>query len=463
MSLRLGNDSTPPDSTARERPCFMGIRPRTHFPKYFADLVVSSQSVGQGKVTAELSAEAKRLQRPFGGVVCTGRPGSLTVDTRGPLAGAGEWTHLYSNAANTLCSTDTIKGPLTAVWFRDIDLDLPQRHGRGPSPLFHKGRLFAEGLNELIAVDAYNGRPLWRFKQPGVLHAYNADHLAGTAVTGSNICISGDSVFVRNGSRCFRIHAATGKLRATYNAPAGADGKPSTWGYIACVDGLLFGSTANSSHIVRHAYLRADSHMKRQYSESTSLFAFEVESGKLRWRYQAKDSIRHNAIAVGSGQVHLIDRPLALDDLLARAPARRGEKPAAPPAGHPTGRLVTLDAQTGDVRWSSEDGVFGTTLACSEPHGIVLMFYQPTSFRLPSELGGRIAAIRAADGSRLWEKKVNYRTRPLINDYTIIAHPSALDLLTGEARPLNVPKSYGCGQLSGSRNLLMFRSGTLGY
>ena len=26
-----------------------------------------------------------------------------------------------------------------------------------------------------------------------------------------------------------------------------------------------------------------------------------------------------------------------------------------------------------------------------------------------------------------------------------------------------VPKSYGCGQLSGSRNLLMFRSGTLGY
>ena len=28
---------------------------------------------------------------------------------------------------------------------------------------------------------------------------------------------------------------------------------------------------------------------------------------------------------------------------------------------------------------------------------------------------------------------------------------------------MQVPKSYGCGQLSGSRNLLMFRSGTLGY
>ena len=91
------------------------------------------------------------------------------------------------------------------------------------------------------------------------------------------------------------------------------------------------------------------------------------------------------------------------------------------------------------------------------------MFYQPTSFRLPSEIGGRIAAFRASGGYKLWEKNVAYRTRPLINDDTIIAHPAALDLLSGEAKAMNVPKSYGCGQISGSRNLLMFRSGTLGY
>lgn len=432
----------------------------THFPKYFANLVVSQRSLTDAPESVDAD-EALRLQRPYGGITCLGE--SLAVTTRGPLEGAGEWTHLYSNPANTLCSTDTIKGPLTCVWFRDIDLDLPQRHGRGPSPLFHDGRLFAEGLNELIAVDAYNGRPIWRFEQKGILDAYNADHLAGTAITGSNICIADDSIFLRNGSKCFRIDTATGKVQATFEAPTNADGQPATWGYIACENGVLYGSTANRTHIVRHAYIRADQQMQSQFSESTSLFAIDLETEKQIWQYDAEKSIRHNAIAIGGGRIHLIDRSLAVDDLLSNAPARRGEKPKNPPAGHPDGKLVTLDARTGEPIWTKDDDVFGTTLAFSARHHVVLMFYQPTSFRLPSEIGGRIAAVQASDGQRLWDQKVSYRTRPLINQDTIIAHPSALDLLSGQPKPLKIPKSYGCGQLSGSRNLLMYRSGTLGY
>ncbi|MCA9171476.1 MAG: PQQ-binding-like beta-propeller repeat protein, partial [Planctomycetales bacterium] len=409
------------------------------------------------------AGELTRLQRPFGGVACLGTPGTMTVATRGALDGAGEWTHLYSNPANTLCSTDSIKGPLTAVWFRDVDLDLPQRHGRGPSPLFHQGQLFAEGINELISVDAYNGRPLWRFEQKGILDAYDADHLAGTAVTGSNICIAGDSVFLRNGATCFCIAAATGKVTATFKTPSHPDGGAAVWGYLACEDGILFGSTANETHIVRHAYLRADDHMQQQFSESTSLFAYDLATEKLLWQFNAKQSVRHNAIAIGAGRVHFIDRALAVDDLLSRAPARRGEEPKDAAVGHPTGELITLDAKRGDRLWNEQKDIFGTALAFSQQHDVLLMFYQPTSFRLPSELGGRIAAFQASVGYKKWDQKVNYRTRPLINDDTIIAHPSALDLVSGEAKPFSAPKSYGCGQLSGSKNLLMFRSGTLGY
>jgi outer membrane protein assembly factor BamB len=434
----------------------------THLPKFFANLVVSSRSLTDAKDPVD-AVEAARLQRPYGGVACFGRAGSMVVKNRGSLAGAGEWTHLYSNPANTLCSTDEVKGPLTAVWFRDIDLNLPQRHGRGPSPLFHQGRLFAEGIDELIAVDAYNGLPLWRFEQKGILDAYNADHLAGSAVTGSNICIAGDSIFLRNGKQCFRIDTATGKVKTTYPTPAHPNGKAAVWGYVACENGILFGSTANESHIVKHAYIRADSHMQRQFSESTSLFAYDIESEKLLWQYDAKESIRHNAIAIGAGRLHLIDRVLAADDLLANAPARRGQKPKQPPVGQATGKLITLDVKSGEQVWDSQKDIFGTALAFSQAHDVLLMFYQPTSFRLPSEVGGRIAAFHAGGGYRLWETKVKYRTRPLINDTSIIAHPSALDLKTGEPIAIAVPKSYGCGQVTGSKNLLMFRSGTLGY
>jgi hypothetical protein len=203
--------------------------------------------------------------------------------------------------------------------------------------------------------------------------------------------------------------------------------------------------------------------MKQQFSESTVFFAIDVDSGKLLWRRNARESIRNNSIAIGDGKVFLIDRELALDDLLSRARARRGDKPKDPPAGHREGELIALDAKTGKQAWYSIDSIFGTTVAYSAEHDVLLMCYQPTRFRLPSEAGGKMTAFRASTGERLWDAKANYSTRPLINDRSIVAWPSTVDLLTGKSTPLELSKSYGCGQISGSKNLLMFRSGTLGY
>ena len=36
-------------------------------------------------------------------------------------------------------------------------------------------------------------------------------------------------------------------------------------------------------------------------------------------------------------------------------------------------------------------------------------------------------------------------------------------MLTGEERPFKLERSYGCGQLAGSKDMLLFRSATLGY
>jgi outer membrane protein assembly factor BamB len=382
----------------------------------------------------------------------------MKVATRGPLEGAGAWTHQYANAANTSCSDDKLlKGRLRLLWYRDADFEVPQRHGRAPAPLSLDGRVFHEGMNAIRAADAYNGRILWEYPLPGVLKAYNADHLMGTAGTGSNLCAAGDSVYVRLPDRCLRLAAADGKKLAEFASPKGADGKPGRWGYLACEGGLLLGSLVDEKHVVTHTWRAAD--MSELFTESTTLFALDAKTGEARWTYRAKHSIRNNAIAVGGDRVYLIDRPQAESDRL----LRRGEK-AAPAPMHAPGLLLALDLKTGREVWRQEENIYGTVLALSTKHDALLMSYQPTRFKLPSEKGGQLGAFRASDGRPLWNKEAAYQTRPIINDLQVMAHGGAWDLLTGETRPFALTgKSYGCGQLAGCESMLFYRSATLGY
>jgi outer membrane protein assembly factor BamB len=416
------------------------------YPRYFANLVVSA--------TGAAPAEAvDRLRRPFGGAACLGPAGGMRASFRGPLEGAGSWTHGYADAANTSCSADKlVRGPLTMHWFRDSDFLMPQRHGRGPAPLSLDGRLIVEGLNGVRAVDAYNGRVLWEVKLPKVLRAFNADHLMGVAGTGGNMCATSDAVYVHTGQRCVKLDPATGRQLAEFAPPAHPDGKPGTWGYLACENGLLYGSLINPEHLVKWSWKVGD--MSEQFTESSRLFAMDPATGSVKWSYAAKHSIRHNAVAIGGGRVHLIDRPTAEDDRLDDEGWAPDQRP---------GELVTLDAATGKELWRSTEDIFGTVLIGGVRHDTLLMSYQPTRFSLPSEKGGRLAAFRASDGKKLWGKKAAYKSRPLLVDRTIYAQGGAWDLLTGETLKFELDRSYGCGQLTASAHLTLYRSATLGY
>lgn len=92
-----------------------------------------------------------------------------------------------------------------------------------------------------------------------------------------------------------------------------------------------------------------------------------------------------------------------------------------------------------------------------------MMSYQPSAYRLASEVGGRRAVFDLSDGKLKWQNKSNYQSRPVINKDTIYAQGGAWDVLTGETRPFNFKRSYGCGILAGARDLFVFRSATLGY
>ena len=113
-------------------------------------------------------------------------------------------------------------------------------------------------------------------------------------------------------------------------------------------------------------------------------------------------------------------------------------------------------------------GLYGTTLAASSKHNILLMGYQYSqrSYQLPSEKGDRLTGFRTTDGKRLWDTTECYISRPIINGSTIYAQPYSFDLLTGVRNTdfeLKDRQPGGCGPMAGSTNLLLYRSGTLGY
>ncbi len=431
---------------------------KTLYPKYFADLIVSSRALKEGGGILS-KKETFRLQRPYGGVAVLGKSSALKLNKRGALKGAGDWTHQYSNAANTGASKDTlVKGPLSMLWFRDVDVEMPSRHGRGPAPLFYEGRLIVEGIDELRAVSAYNGQVLWSYSLPKILSAFDAEHLMGTSGTGSNFCISDGSVYLRKGDHCVRIDAATGKKLMEFNAPkVGKDpAMPDVWAHIACENGILFGSVANTGFVVGFRYGESD--METQFTQSKLLFAMDAGNGKTKWQFKAKHAIKHNTIAIGSGKVYFIDRPTSEKDEMDK---RRGAKSTL---AHDTGTLYCLDAESGKVIWKSDENIWGTVLALSTDHDALVMAYQPGSFRLPTELGDEIAVYRASTGKKLWAAEgLKYKTRPMIIDSKLYVQGGAWDLVSGIEQPFDFKRSYGCGQLTGSPNMLLFRSGTLGY
>jgi outer membrane protein assembly factor BamB len=204
---------------------------------------------------------------------------------------------------------------------------------------------------------------------------------------------------------------------------------------------------------VTYRYVNRGGDMSQLLTESSDFFALDATSGQLLWRYTPRDSIRHNAIAIGGGKVCLIDRPLAMFDRVKRPKEK----------DHPPGRLIALDARTGATQWTVDDDVYGTMLALSVDHKVLLMSYQPTRFQLDSEVGGRMAAYDLGTGKQRWNITAKYRSRPLLNGRTIYAEGGAWDLLSGAPRPFRFDRSYGCGILAGCRNMLLFRSATLGY
>jgi outer membrane protein assembly factor BamB len=436
-------------------------------PDYFANLIVSDDFILSGKVKTD-AKEIYRVLKPLGGAACFGQTdeennqvrtmdnaslaewmkkisnqkpllsnesGTWMTVNRGALAGAGSWTHQYSNAANTICSDDKLTNyPFGVLWFGEPGPEkMVERHARAAAPLAKDGRLFIQGENVVMAYDSYNGVKLWERDIPGA-------NRVRVDVDGSNLALSESGLLVATGDHCLLLDAATGETLHTFNLPASPDGTPRRWGYIACSGSTLFGSSAkpfdNKYNHLWTMLCAADdqsatdetgisSYMSSQMQSpdkawnnlqqsgakwhfitefpawnggivtqeaatenimfSDALFAMDLKTGKTKWVHRG-NRIAHISISIGDGKVHLADNVVS-NSFKQRAVNERKtnrakgiwksyEEPIT--SDLVDVRLVTvLDSETGEKKWQRPidvSGCGGDAVASAYKNNTLLFF-----------------------------------------------------------------------------------------
>ena len=485
-----GADRAPALREALDRAGIYGPRAAIHtspteplpYADYFANVVLL-EAVSKEWLDSMSADEIYRVLRPMSGVAVVRFPiqlrqqvddwvraghlptqswrfaGTRLVIERGRLDGAGEWTHQYADAGKSCASNDQlVRLPLKALWFGGLGPGrIVSRHFREPAPLVIDGRCFVPGLDHLIAMDIYTGRSLWEREMPELAHW-------PAAYRGPSLAVDHEAVYALQKTKCLRLAPKTGQLLGVYEAPidrlnsdAPTDGL--IWEFLALAGDRIVG-TLGYPRIKPEWWSKAA-------PENKLLFAIGKSDGAVKWTYLARQDIDSNAIAIGDGRVYLIEgRPQYKFN-------RRGQEIKTD--DHPRS-LVALDLATGKTIWERSD-ISATQNSLWLRDGVLLSTINPISRAMEDMVvhksGGGVTAYASDDGSPLWHLDDVSTCTPVITD-GVLYLPHAYDLRSGKPIESENALTGGtdhfvpafprtCAMLSGAPNLLMSRSGSLGF
>jgi len=431
--------------------------PLSSLPGGFANLVVFDRVTNPN---LEAPAEASRLARPYGGVLCLDGPAKLT--RRGPCEGAGEWTHLYADPANTACSGDSlVGGEMRIQWFGPPGPNpMADRHHRAVPPLAKDGRLFVPAYNKIIAVDAYNGTSLWEADLP------DSSRLGAPKDSG-HLALASDVLYAVGPDECVALDVATGAIVRRFAAPEREAGGRHSWGYVATGGDALFGSGRKKDASLRTMGLSV---VEIQYGDSKDIatsdyiFCLDRKTGENRWTYSG-GAILDPTIAIADGQMYFVEsaNPAASQDA-------DGRMKLDPLLGSGAW-LVALDTKSGRPLWKKAVDLR------SFQHVIFLSVAQDTIVLTGSKnkndtVWYEFFAFDARTGEARWHREQDNGNKvrgdhgeqirhPVLVGGVLYAEPCAYNLRTGEPVPdwkIGL-RGRNCGTMSASAYQLFYRAG----
>ena len=301
-----------------------------------------------------------------------------------PTVNHTAWTHRAGSASHRLQHPAFSSTP-AQIWAADIGQGNDRRHRISADPVAAEGRIFTVDSRALVTATATSGATRWsRDLTPA---SDNADDASG-----GGLAIVDGQLYVTTGfGDLFALDASTGATiwRQRLNAPA--TGAPTVGG------GLVYVATRNNT-----------------------AWAIDATDGRVRWQLGSPPSVsgvvNGAAPAIGNGLVIFpygsaqiagafpkgglqVWNASVAGSRPGRAYAQLSDVSADPVVqgsriyvGNPSGRILAVDAASGDSVWSTNEGATGPVWV--DGGSVFLMSDRAELVRLRADNGSRIWGVQ---------------------------------------------------------------------
>lgn len=436
---------------------------KDHVPNQIANLVVcDSSSIDRAIELLSPAGTLVSLDKPVDSTVWTWKEHGDAIWTghRTNQPELTDWGHQYGSSANGSYVGEDLGGiddtsQLEVRWLgrpgADFGID---RNPRMPAPLAVGGRLFHQGMNRMIALDAFNGSVLWSLEIPD-LRRVNIPR------DSSNWCADRNHVFAATKDCVWRIDAATGRMIETVQMPESHQ-KDFDWGYIAVSDDSIIGTAVKAGGAYEEYWSKGAWYDGQGSSATakvcgTAIFSIDKQYGTVRWS-RPVDAVVHSTIAVTKDRMFFVE---VEDKSLAKENAGKLKNQQIWSAAS----IVCLDLKTGQEVWKQKvpEQAKNQVIAFGIANDEQFVFESSSANEF------HFVSLDAKTGEQQWKQSSKWPSdnhgahmqHAVLMDGKIFVQPSILDAATGEILKTDtLGKRRGCATPVGAGKSVIYRGGS---
>lgn len=381
---------------------------------------------------------------------------------KAPYENVGTWTHQYGLANNSAFGGESLWGSTGTDDFEIQWMGRPgprfqtDRSGRKPSPLAVNGKMFVQGRERVIAVDAYNGNVFWSKELPG----FTRMNIIRDC---SNWVADDDFIYTVISDNLIKINNKNGNINAIIPVEKSSNNKPNDWGYISVNNNSIIGSSVpKGSHYTNYygnvGWYDGQSGPLTDKVVSYTLFAKHKKTLDNIWIYENKNSyIINSTITISGNTLSFVESRNSRFTL--------SKDLRADPSIFKNLYMVSLNTETGKVNWekpiNTAPGVAVYYMAGGKDYNVLLASNSGKYY---------IYTFHVATGELVWKKEQKWfsgdhgghLSKPAMVNNRLIVKPVMYTLDTGELLENEVPKAgHGCASYALSEQSAFYRGGSV--